>query len=634
MALYGRALDFAYFNDDPTGHFAWMEGKTIVDFFLSSANYGYYRPVVFTVLRTTETLFSGHVPAADHALLLLLHGANAAMVWLLAYQLSARQAAYAWAASLVFIAFPFNYEAVTYVASLTHPLLLFWLLITLHLYSWGRTADRVGLLIAAWLTLVLALLTHENGLMALPALAGVEWLLFRPVTWRMWLRPLGPYVIPVALYIPLWLAIPKDSEAAGVSVGVASSNSVPFLQSLIYPVLPLLHLEAHETGLLALMALLFLGTTGTLAWRSGAWRLWVFGVAWVVISALPAMLFLSPDYLYGSPRLSYVLSVGVGLLWGMPVLWLWRGPAFVALDNGVWRVVRLVASAGLALLMVLPTLSFIRCQLDFYATASAIVRNMAQTAAGSPSGEPLTLVNVPFFFSSTIDHPDGCPSPYPWTPVGAVVVPPYAQARDFVRFNGGPDRAMTAVSYAGYAPGWKTAGEPVTDDDLRALAAAGHVQVFDLLRGDFSDLRARWQPRQMDLSPALASFDAALDLVAATIAYGATPPLTVELQWRVDQPPPGPLAVFVHLYGPDGTLLAQADGAPGGGFVPVALWQPGDTITDTFVLDGDVASLPLGSYRVRVGAYDPATGERLPATANGRPVPDAAFEIGRIDKME
>jgi hypothetical protein len=66
--------------------------------------------------------------------------------------------------------------------------------------------------------------------------------------------------------------------------------------------------------------------------------------------------------------------------------------------------------------------------------------------------------------------------------------------------------------------------------------------------------------------------------------------------------------------------------------VPLALWQPGDLIRDTFTLDVDVADLPLGSYAVRVGVYDPATGERLTATSNGRPVPDDAFEIGRIDK--
>ena len=138
------------------------------------------RPVVFATLRATETLFGGHVPSADHALLLLLHATNVAMVWLLAYRLSKEQIAYAWVTALAFLAFPFNYEAVAYVASLTHPLLLFWLLLTLHLYLWGRGSGRRAPLVAAWVTLVLGLLTHENGLIAFPALVGVEWIVFRP----------------------------------------------------------------------------------------------------------------------------------------------------------------------------------------------------------------------------------------------------------------------------------------------------------------------------------------------------------------------------------------------------------------------------------------------------------------------
>ena len=81
--LYRRALPLAYFNDDPTGHFAWMEGRTVVDFFTGSAAYGYYRPVVFATLRLFEALFGGgewpHNPLADHALLMLLHAANAAV---------------------------------------------------------------------------------------------------------------------------------------------------------------------------------------------------------------------------------------------------------------------------------------------------------------------------------------------------------------------------------------------------------------------------------------------------------------------------------------------------------------------------------------------------------------------------
>ena len=133
ILLYGRALDFAFFNDDPTGHFAWMESRSFLDFFSSSAEYGYYRPIVFVTLKSLVTL-GGYYAPQFHALLLLLNSANVAMLWLLANRLS-RSRAYAWAAALIFLPFPFSFEAVAYVASLTHPLLLFWLLLTILLYQ-------------------------------------------------------------------------------------------------------------------------------------------------------------------------------------------------------------------------------------------------------------------------------------------------------------------------------------------------------------------------------------------------------------------------------------------------------------------------------------------------------------------
>ncbi|NJN99707.1 MAG: hypothetical protein HC875_39205, partial [Anaerolineales bacterium] len=36
---------------------------------------------------------------------------------------------------------------------------------------------------------------------------------------------------------------------------------------------------------------------------------------------------------------------------------------------------------------------------------------------------------------------------------------------------------------------------------------------------------------------------------------------------------------------------------------------------------------PRGEYRLLVGMYDPATGQRLPATVNGQPQPDNAIEL-------
>ncbi len=200
-----------------------------------------------------------------------------------------------------------------------------------------------------------------------------------------------------------------------------------------------------------------------LAWFAGSMRLWAFALGWFALSALPALLFLGPPYVYGSPRLSYLPAVGVALLWAIPVLYLRKRVPQLAF-SGLLTAVYILA-------IVLRPLPFIHCQLDFYDDTSRFARGMADAAKSAPGGQEVVFINAPFFFSSTVARPEGCPSSYPWTPVGGILIPPYAQPRDFVRFNGGPDRPVSGVTYAGYGPGWRTFGPEIDGEALRGHAA-------------------------------------------------------------------------------------------------------------------------------------------------------------------
>lgn len=642
--LYRDASHFAYFNDDPTGHFAWMEGRTVGDFFAGSAAYGYYRPVVFAALRLFETLFGTavwpHYPLADHALLLLLHAANTALVWALARRLGGRDA-FAWAAALLFATVPFSYEAVAYVASLTHPLVVFWVLAALLLYDRRRRgqvpgsrfhvpgADTLPLTPGPWsmapslAAAVLALLTHENGLFVLPALAGVDWLRRPGDGLRDRARRLWPFAVPAVLYVLLWLAIPKNSQEGLNSLADVARNAVPFLQALVYPLLPLLRLDAADVWSLAALAAALVTLFGWLAWRAGAWRLWAFAVGWVVLSALPSLLFLSPAYVYGSPRLSYLPAVGIGLLWGLPLV---RNRVSQK-QLGFYLTTAL--SMVYILVIVVPPQPFVRCQLDFYAQTSRFAREMASAAAAAPPGREVVFVNAPFFFSSTATRPDGCPTPYPWTPTGGILIPPYAQARDFVRFNGGPDRDVSGVTFAGYAPGWRTFGPEIAADDLRAAVADSTVHVFDLDRGGFFDLSAAWQPDAGSSGAALATFGGALSLVEADVVE-RDGLLEAHLAWRVDESASSLPTVFVHVYDAAGFLVAQSDEPLAGGFAPLDQWRTGDRLFDVRQIDVD--GLPPGRYVVATGTYNPADGARLAGKTPDGPLPDDVWPLGSLDR--
>jgi hypothetical protein len=85
--------------------------------------------------------------------------------------------------------------------------------------------------------------------------------------------------------------------------------------------------------------------------------------------------------------------------------------------------------------------------------------------------------------------------------------------------------------------------------------------------------------------------------------------LVVELVWRGERPMSESFHIFLHLLGPDGSLLAQSDGVPAG-IRPTTGWLPSEYIYD-------VRRLPLptdNNYRLQAGLYLPG-GERLTTAA-------------------
>lgn len=85
--------------------------------------------------------------------------------------------------------------------------------------------------------------------------------------------------------------------------------------------------------------------------------------------------------------------------------------------------------------------------------------------------------------------------------------------------------------------------------------------------------------------------------------------MAVELQWRATTRPDRDYKIFVHLYAPDGQLVAQHDAMPMNELRPTSTWGPGEEIADRHGLP-----LPVdapASLQLVVGLYDPSSGERL-----------------------
>ena len=117
------------------------------------------------------------------------------------------------------------------------------------------------------------------------------------------------------------------------------------------------------------------------------------------------------------------------------------------------------------------------------------------------------------------------------------------------------------------------------------------------------------------------------DLSAATVRPGEH--LQVTLYWRALGTMGQSYTVFVQMLDAGNQIVGQHDGLPGEGALPTTGWVKGEVLTDRHpvTVKPDAAS---GEYRLVVGMYVAATGERLPAfDAAGQPMGDM-IELGRV----
>ncbi len=628
FAFYAPSLRFGFFNDDPTGHFRWMEGRSVWSLLTDASGHGYYRPFSFALWQILHSLLGRHDPLTLHLLNVLAHAVNAALVVWLAHRLTSRLA-YATLAGLLFALYPFSYEAVPYVGSFVHPLVTLLILLTLAFYVRWQESDTRLFFAAAHVTLTLAVFTQENAVITPLLVLAIGFALrqtrpserskpgaSRPrkvstlrdrATWSFFAAPI--------IFAMVWLLVPKSAEARTLSLAAMKANLLPFVQALVYPVAPL---ARHNPAALALLAAASLILLFMAARYAHATRAFAFGLVVWVLASLPSILILDSAYVLGSPRLFYLVSVGAALVCALPIL------VFEPLLKLETWYSKFGLGAVLLAACYLPSAGYTRCQLAYQGLAGEVGRNMAD-AARSTSEKEVMFVNLPYFFSSRGPGTE-CRNPFIFAPTGAVVIPPYADARDFVVYNGGPDHSTLAVTLAEYQPGWQTFGAPVSVEQLRGRLDTSRVFVFDLVRWRLFDLSAAWQPNS-PMGQARATWGQSQ---VANLKSEISPQGVVTLTWQ-SLAAVHDLKVFVHVYDAHGKLLAQDDGPPAEGFAPTLWWRRGDVITDTHSIN--MAGLPPGTYRITAGMYSGTTGERLEAhDADGARMPEDEITLAQMTR--
>jgi hypothetical protein len=142
---------------------------------------------------------------------------------------------------------------------------------------------------------------------------------------------------------------------------------------------------------------------------------------------------------------------------------------------------------------------------------------------------------------------------------------------------------------------------------------------------------ARTRPPDRPLSVRLGEQFELVGYDLSESALTTSEPLALALHWQALRPPQQDYTVFTQLIGPDGRVWAQQDNPPQGGRYPTTAWAANDRVVDRYRLQLPEGA-PSGQYRLLVGMYNPATGQRLTAAGeDGQSLPDNAISLTTLD---
>lgn len=106
--------------------------------------------------------------------------------------------------------------------------------------------------------------------------------------------------------------------------------------------------------------------------------------------------------------------------------------------------------------------------------------------------------------------------------------------------------------------------------------------------------------------------DARMGEIAKLVGYDlvrSARNLQIALYWQAQGRAQLSYKVFVHVVDTSGKIIAQMDQVPGAGLYPTTTWVKGEYLVDAyeFALPAEV-----DEYQIRIGMYDPGSGDRLP----------------------
>jgi hypothetical protein len=487
--LYGPVIGLPFIFDDAFD-LPRAEGQSALSLLRGIDLYVYYRPLPLLLWKALREVQGRYDPATLHAVSLVAH---ALAGWLL-YVLT-RRAAGQWAVlpALLFIAFPYSYQAVTSVSSVFHLLVTAWLLLTVLLYVEGRARGRTRLVAWSVVTAALACWTHELGVLVVPFVFVAEGVFWRLSDGGGSSRAPRPWPVAHAavagIFLAMWSTAARRPEARVPPVDELAQKGLFFLQGLAFPataqLVPLQERFGHRLGAdFGERTLLAAGAAGVLALAAylaaARHRLAaLLALGWCALALAQAWWLLDWAYVVDAPRLTYLASAGAAVFWGLlPSL---RFPS--AVFTWAWR-----AGSGLALAAVLwQSGAFVRARVAMLGDGAHVVRSVV-AAGAAHAGQSVAFVNVPSWLVSHRKE-------YARGHLGVTLIPAYLGLDRLVYTHTGVRVDADSLRFqpvtTGYRYEWDAHGRDVSAAELNAAAAAAQAVYEADLSGPAPAVRRR-----------------------------------------------------------------------------------------------------------------------------------------------
>lgn len=661
VGLYGYVVYLPFFLDDgllfaiilrpPHSPLSW-------DIWGGSMTFAYYRPLVFTIWELNQSLMGGgrFDPLGLHWLNLVLYGMTGVLLGAFVRRIAQLLAfphrhVLGGMVGIIYVIFPFNYNAVMWVASMFHITSAFGAMLALWCVVRYMSDGRGGVfeLLGAWLGVFIATFSHENGVLLAPSIGLLivgMWVFSRINRTRdddagmsgqdhSKIRPsiaIDFAMRMIILYIPIlviigvygWLlnTVPRGASPLTVLWDDMPNSFALFLQVFIYPIM-----GAYRRLTLAdeSIPVLWIFGLGALipAWlfvlyqscRMGVVAL--YGVIWFVIASIPTIAFLPTEYVRGSWRLMLFASIGIALFWGMVITALWQSGRLGRLVMLVW--------IGWSAFMSLDFLA----QRQHEAVLQADYNNKLQTLIQTYTrGRPL-VVNAPSFLAST--------STQQWLPTrqtGVMFHAAYVNHAQVFRAQTGQDfpRIETIIDYDIFGAPSTQNFAPYATLSIPKIAAVRsatdiYVTVWD---GEhFRPMFVGGAGYEGSDQPIAIFTDVGIALTEATAVRTSAHMLQFRTRWRVDDPPSNLIFLVLDAFCGD-ERVGQSIGAIWGGTYAFHLWSAGEIHTD-FRDVGLTRDVPDGCLSLQVSLID-WDGDGMPhrvVTPAGEPI-STAHDMHRV----